>query len=228
MTHGILVIDDEQKIVDMIAAFLETEGFQVFKAHDGPNGVRAALTLPVDLAILDVMLPGFDGFEVLRRIRREKDMPIIMLTARTEEIDTLLGLGLGADDYITKPFSLKELVFRIRAVLRRSGLKDAPTASKVIVHEDVVIDPDTREVTVAGKKVDLTRAEFEILATLLSQPRRVFTREDLLNRALGETYTGYERSIDTHIWNLRRKIERNPSNPVYIQTVFGIGYKGGP
>ena len=225
MADKILVIDDERKIADMISKFLMAEGFQVLGAFDGFQGVEMALSEPVDLVVLDVMLPGLDGFEVLKRIRVKKDVPVIMLTAKTEEIDKLLGLGMGADDYITKPFSLKELVFRIRAVLRRYRKQDAPN---IIAHKEVTIDQDTREVTVSGEKISLTRAEFGLLAALLSRPGKVFTREELLNAAFGEAYEGYERSIDTHIWNLRRKIEKDPSNPVYVLTVFGIGYKGGP
>jgi two-component system OmpR family response regulator len=224
MADKILVIDDERKIVDMITKFLKAEGFQVLSAYDGLAGMEIVQSEPVDLVVLDVMLPGLDGFEVLQRIRSTKDIPVIMLTARTEEIDKLLGLGMGADDYITKPFSLKELVFRIRAVLRRYQKQDA---SNSIVHKDVTINPDTREVMVSGEKIDLTRAEFALLMALLSRPGKVFTREELLSAAFGEAYEGYERSIDTHIWNLRRKIEKDPSNPVYILTVFGIGYKGG-
>lgn len=225
MADKILVIDDERKIVDMITKFLKAEGFQVLSAYDGLAGMEIVQSEPVDLVVLDVMLPGLDGFEVLQRIRSTKDIPVIMLTARTEEIDKLLGLGMGADDYITKPFSLKELVFRIRAVLRRYQKQDA---SNSIVHKDVTINPDTREVMVSGEKIDLTRAEFALLMALLSRPGKVFTREELLSAAFGEAYEGYERSIDTHIWNLRRKIEKDPSNPVYVLTVFGIGYKGGP
>ncbi|MGI6163586.1 MAG: response regulator transcription factor [Bacillota bacterium] len=224
MADKILVIDDERKIVDMITKFLKAEGFQALSAYDGLAGMEIVQSEPVDLVVLDVMLPGLDGFEVLQRIRSTKDIPVIMLTARTEEIDKLLGLGMGADDYITKPFSLKELVFRIRAVLRRYQKQDA---SNSIVHKDVTINPDTREVMVSGEKIDLTRAEFALLMALLSRPGKVFTREELLSAAFGEAYEGYERSIDTHIWNLRRKIEKDPSNPVYILTVFGIGYKGG-
>ena len=224
MADKILVIDDERKIVDMITKFLKAEGFQVLSAYDGLAGMEIVQSEPVDLVVLDVMLPGLDGFEVLQRIRSTKDIPVIMLTARTEEIDKLLGLGMGADDYITKPFSFKELVFRIRAVLRRYQKQDA---SNSIVHKDVTINPDTREVMVSGEKIDLTRAEFALLVALLSRPGKVFTREELLNAAFGEAYEGYERSIDTHIWNLSRKIEKDPSNPVYILTVFGIGYKGG-
>ncbi len=224
MTDKILVVDDERKIVDMITRFLKAEGFQVLSAYDGLTGIEIVQSEPVDLVVLDVMLPGTDGFEVLQMIRSAKDIPVIMLTARAEEIDKLLGLGMGADDYMTKPFSLKELVFRIRAVLRRYRKQDV---SNSIVHKDVSINPDTREVRVSGEKIDLTRAEFALLFSLLSRPGKVFTREELLNAAFGEAYEGYERSIDTHIWNLRHKIEKDPSNPVYILTVFGIGYKGG-
>ncbi len=178
MADRILIVDDERKIVDMVTKFLKAERFDVITAYDGASGLKKALSEPVDLVILDVMLPDMDGFEVLKRIRSQKDVPVIMLTARTEEIDTLLGLGMGADDYITKPFSLKELVFRIRAILRRMRKQD-----KTIQHKDIIMDLEGRKVTVLGKPIDLTKAEFDILSALLSRPQKVFTRAELLNIA---------------------------------------------
>ncbi|QUL97657.1 MAG: response regulator transcription factor [Candidatus Fermentithermobacillus carboniphilus] len=224
MASKILVVDDEPGIVEMIKKFLSREGFLVKEAYDGPTALDIVQKENPDLIILDIMLPGLDGLEVLKRLRAKSDVPVIMLTARSEEVDKLLGLGLGADDYVTKPFSLRELTFRIRAILRRW---QKGGGEKVIRVGDLVIDAEKMEVTVGGKKVDLTRAEFQLLYTLLSRPGKVFTREELLNAAFGEAYEGYERTIDTHIWNLRRKIEANPQDPRYILTVYGVGYKGG-
>jgi two-component system OmpR family response regulator len=201
-----------------------TEGFSVVPAYDGPSALQAFRDKSPDIVVLDVMLPGIDGLEVLKKIRDESATPVIMLTARSEEIDRLLGLGLGADDYMTKPFSLRELALRIRAILRRT---ETPTVARKITLGSLAIDEDRMEASVGGKPVGLTRAEFQILQTMLSRPGRVFTREELLNAAFGQAYEGYERTIDTHIWNIRRKIERDPSDPRYVITVFGVGYKAG-
>lgn len=226
MAAKILVVDDEPKIVSMLRKFLVAEGFTVVEALDGEDALSVFRKEKPDLLILDVMLPGIDGLEVLKRVRKEKeDIPVIMLTARSEEVDRVLGLGLGADDYVTKPFSLRELVLRIKAVLRRSS-GGCGGSSGIIIAGDLRINTETMEVTVRGESKKLTRTEFQILKTLLSRPGKVFTREELLD-ALGENYEGYERSIDTHIWNLRRKIEEDPSKPSYVVTVFGVGYKGG-
>lgn len=224
MLAKILVVDDEPKIVDMVEKVLSNEGFLVIKAYDGPSGLSMVESEQPDLVVLDLMLPGIDGFEVLKRIRAKSNIPVVVLTARTDEIDKLLGLGIGADDYVTKPFSLRELVLRIKNILKRCQFKET---RKALTVGKITIDMEKMEVTVEGKKVSLTRAEFQILSTLLSRPGKVFTREELLKAAFGEAYEGYERTIDTHIWNLRRKIEKNPSNPKYILTVFGVGYKGG-
>ncbi len=228
MGPKVLVVDDEIKIRDLITKYLLSEGFDVLTASDGPSGLQKALSQPIDLVVLDVMLPGLDGFEVLKALRVQRDVPVIMLTARTEEIDTLLGLGLGADDYITKPFSLKELAFRIRAVLRRSKAQREPVTWRTVKHGNVVIDLDGRQVTVEGKPIELTRTEFELFKALMSTPGRVFTRDQLMRAVSGDPYEGYERSIDAHVSNLRKKIEKDPSNPTYILTVYGVGYKGGP
>lgn len=224
MAPKVLVVDDEPKIVDMVRKFLVKEGFQVLGAFDGPSALEVAAREAPDLVVLDVMLPGLDGLETLKRLKAKRDVPVIMLTARSEEIDKLLGLGLGADDYVTKPFSLRELVLRIRAVLRRSRPDERP---EVVAVGQIALDPEKMETRVGGEPVDLTKAEFGILLALLSRPGRVFSREELLNAAFGEAYEGYERTIDTHIRNLRRKIETDPAKPEYILTVFGVGYKGG-
>jgi len=225
MGAKILVVDDEPKIVGMLKKFLASEGFTVKEAYDGVSALTSLEKERPDLVILDVMLPGLDGLEVLRKIRETRDIPVIMLTARSEEVDRVLGLGLGADDYVTKPFSLRELTLRIRAILKRAGGKDK--SAKIITQGDLSIDVDKMEVTLKGNPVKLTKTEYQILLTLLSRPGKVFTREELLDAVSGESYEGYERTIDTHIWNLRRKIEKDPSNPEYIRTVFGVGYRGG-
>jgi two-component system OmpR family response regulator len=220
----VLLVDDEPKIIEITRKFLVTEGFSVVPAYDGPSALQAFRDKSPDIVVLDVMLPGIDGLEVLKKIRDESATPVIMLTARSEEIDRLLGLGLGADDYMTKPFSLRELALRIRAILRRT---ETPAVARKITLGSLAIDEDRMEASVGGKPVGLTRAEFQILQTMLSRPGRVFTREELLNAAFGQAYEGYERTIDTHIWNIRRKIERDPSDPRYVITVFGVGYKAG-
>lgn len=225
MQAKILVVDDEKGIVDLLRKFLATEGFAVEAAYDGPSAVDSAFRSPPDLVLLDVMLPGLDGLEVLKKLREKTDVPVIMLTARADEVDRVLGLGLGADDYVTKPFSLRELALRIKAILRR--FQSSPESSPAISVGGLILDPERMEVTVNDCRVQLTRAEFMILRALFSRPGKVFTREELLNAAFGEVYEGYERTIDTHVWNLRRKIEKDPSNPKYVLTVFGVGYKGG-
>lgn len=226
MPSKILVVDDEPKIVAMLRKFLQAEGFSVVFAYDGEEALEVFRKEKPDLVVLDVMLPGIDGLEVLKIIRKEKeDMPIIMLTARSEEVDRVLGLGLGADDYVTKPFSFRELVLRIKAILRRAGCPSKDTAKTLSVG-GLSINSETMEVFVEGEPKRLTPTEFGILKTLLSRPGKVFTREELLD-ALGDSYEGYERSVDTHVWSLRRKIEKDPSNPMYVITVFGVGYKGG-
>ncbi|MGI9859760.1 response regulator transcription factor [Moorella naiadis] len=221
----ILIIEDEAKIAQMIQQHLTREQFTAVVAADGKAGLEAARQENPDLIILDLMLPGLSGLDVCREIRKESQVPIIMLTARSEEIDKLLGLELGADDYITKPFSLAELVARIRAVLRRTGGQEQPVAGNVQARGDLTIDFDGLQVYKKGQPVNLTPTEFNLLAVLFRHPGRVYSRLQLLDAALGEAYQGYERSIDTHISNLRRKIEADPAAPRYILTVYGMGYK---
>ncbi len=223
MAAKILVVDDEVKIVRVVADYLKAAGFQVIKAYTGKEALVAFRQEKPDLIILDLMLPEMDGLDVARIIRQESDVPIIMLTARVEEADRVAGLELGADDYVTKPFSPRELVARVRAVLRRTG-GDKSTQSPIRA-ADVEIDPERRTVTVGGKPVELTATEFEILSVLARHPGRVFSRLELLERVQGFAYEGYERTIDVHIKNLRRKIEPDPKNPRYILTVYGVGYK---
>jgi two-component system, OmpR family, alkaline phosphatase synthesis response regulator PhoP len=218
MPRKILVVDDEPKIVEICSDYLRAAGYDVVTAGDGLKGLAAARHETPDLVVLDLMLPGMDGLDVCRALRRESDVPIIMLTARVEETDKLIGLELGADDYITKPFSPRELVARIRTVLRRVG--GDPT-SEVIRAADVTLDRTRYQVVLPDQTVTLTPTEFEIMATLMSQPGRIFTRAQLLTAVRGVAFESYERAIDSHIRNLRRKLE--PGD--YIITVHGVGYK---
>ena len=223
MNGTILIVDDEPKIVKQARDYLERGGFRVATAGDGPAALAAARHEHPNLIVLDLNLPGMDGLDVCRALRRESDVPIIMLTARVEETDRLIGLELGADDYITKPFSPRELVARVRAVLRRvhGGLRKPG----VIHAGDLEIDLDGHCATFAGQSLDLTRTEFNLLVVLARHPGQTFTRAQLLDHLHGVVYAGYDRSIDAHIKNLRRKVESDPSNPRYVLTVYGVGYK---
>lgn len=219
----ILVVDDEKRIVNLLRAYLEDAGYRVVTAPDGRQALFVARHEKPDLVILDLMMPEMDGWEFTRRFRRENDAPIIMLTARIEDMDKILGLELGADDYVTKPFSPREVVARVRAVLRRAG--QAPAVPDVLRAGDLVLDRDAHTCALAGQPVDLTPMEFDLLAALMSRPGRAMSRMELLEAAQGDAYMGYERTVDVHIKNLRRKIEQNPRKPRYILTVFGVGYK---
>jgi two-component system alkaline phosphatase synthesis response regulator PhoP len=219
----ILVVDDEKQIVELISAYLEREGYNVVPAYDGRSAIDLAFQKNPDLILLDFMLPEINGFEVCRSIRKKAAIPIIMLTARDEEMDKILCLEVGADDYITKPFSPREVLARVRAVLRRS-------TSETIVSErikvgELEIDFAKHEVKKAGLIVSLTPTEFKLLEAMTKSPGRVFTRLQLIDYAQGYSFEGYERTIDAHIKNLRHKIEDNPKNPSYIVTVFGVGYR---
>jgi len=219
----ILVVDDEKKIVDIVKAYLEKEGFQVLAAYDGTSVIDIVKNKTPDLIILDLMLPGISGWDVCREVRKTSDVPIIMLTAREEAADKIVGLELGADDYVTKPFNPNELVSRVRAVLRRSGTAKIPTNEIKIA--DLLIDVDKRTVTRGEKIFDLTPMEFDLLKTMALSPGRVFSRMQLLDSMQDKIYEGYERTIDSHIKNLRKKIEIDPDKPKYIITVYGVGYK---
>ncbi len=218
----ILVVDDEPQIADLLRSYLQREGFTVEQAADGEAALSAVSRLRPDLVILDLMLPRVDGREVCRRIRAESTTPIIMLTARDEETDKLLGLELGADDYVTKPFSPREVVARVRAVLRRGAREGGATLIRV---GDLTIDLRAHEVTLAGRRVEVTPTEFRLLETLASHPNQVFTRMQLIDRVQGHAFEGYERTVDAHIKNLRGKVEPDPRTPRYILTVYGVGYK---
>jgi two-component system alkaline phosphatase synthesis response regulator PhoP len=223
MNELILLVDDETEIVKLARDYLEQASFSVINAADGVTALAMARRERPDLVVLDLMLPGMDGLDVCRKLRRESDVPIIMLTARVEETDRLIGLELGADDYISKPFSPRELVARVRAVLRRTrGEIGDPGILRVA---DLEIHLDGHRLTRAGKTVDLSRIEFNLLVTLSQHPGLTYTRAQLLERIHGYAYEGYDRSIDAHIKNLRRKLEPNPSEPRYILTVYGVGYK---
>jgi DNA-binding response OmpR family regulator len=215
----ILVVDDEPRIVQVVRDYLEHGGFTVLTAFDGAAALRTARTGRPDLVVLDLSLPGLDGLDVARSLRREGEVPIIMLTARTEESDKLVGLELGADDYVTKPFSPKELVARVRAVLRRAEAAASP-ADVIRVGSDVELDVPRMEARFGGRRVDLTKSEFQIVALMARQPGRVFTRSQLLDAVRGVAFESYERAIDAHIKNIRRKI-----GAPYIETVFGVGYR---
>jgi two-component system alkaline phosphatase synthesis response regulator PhoP len=219
----VLVVDDEPKIAQLARDYLEHAGFTVLTAGDGPSAVHAARTRRPDLVVLDLGLPGLDGLEVLRTIRAAAPTPVVVVTARDTELDKLLGLELGADDYVTKPFSPRELVARVRAVLRRSERASEPRDR--IEVGDLVLDVPRLRATVGGRPVDLTPTEFSILATMAREPGRVFTRSQLLDAVHGVAFEAYERAIDAHVKNLRHKLEPEPSRPRYLLTVYGVGYR---
>ena len=223
MSQKILVVDDELEIVKVVRAYLEQSGFRVLTASDGEVALAMFRHEQPDLILFDLNLPKRDGLEVCRAIRRESNVPIIMLTARVEETDRLIGLEIGADDYIAKPFSPREVVARVRTVLRRATPAQAQPA--LITIGELVIDPVKHEVHLQNRSIDLTPSEFNILLALASQPGRAFSRMELLDAAQGEAYEGYERTIDVHIKNLRQKLDDEPRDPTYVLTVYGVGYK---
>ena len=218
----ILIVDDEPQIVKVVRGYLEQAGFRVVTAGDGPGALAQFRHEKPDLVVLDLNLSGLDGLDVARRIRAQAQTPIVMLTARADESDRLVGLELGADDYVVKPFSPKEVVARVRAVLRRSETVAPP---QLIRLADLSIDPSRHSVSRGADGVELTPSEFRLLLTLARAPGRVFTRMQLLEAVEGASFEGYERTIDAHVKNLRAKVERDPKNPVYVLTVFGVGYK---
>ena len=223
MSKTVMVVDDEERLVSVLKAYLTQEGFRVVTARNGREALFVARHEKPDLIVLDLMMPEMDGYEFLRLHRKERDTPVIMLTARVEDTDKVLGLELGADDYVTKPFSPREVVARVRAVMRRTG-QELPQA-EVLRAADVVLDRGSHAVTVGGRPVELTPSEFDLLAVLISAPGRVFSRLELLDRVQGTRYEGYERTVDVHIKNLRAKIEASPRHPRYIRTVYGVGYR---
>ena len=221
----VLVVDDEPKILQVVRDYLVAAGFSVSTASDGPSALERAGAVPPDLVVLDLGLPGLDGLDVARELHRRAPVPIIMLTARTDEVDRVLGLELGADDYLVKPFSPRELVARVRAVLRRAGGPTPADRSALLSVGDVAVDLDRRSVVVAGRPVGLTATEFDLVAHLAGQPGRVFTRGQLLQVVHGVAVESYERAIDAHVKNIRRKLEPDPHRPRYVITVHGVGYR---
>jgi two-component system alkaline phosphatase synthesis response regulator PhoP len=218
----VLVVDDDVKTVDLVKLYLERDGYQVLTAYDGVEALRLARESRPYLIVLDLMLPDIDGLEVCRTLRHESDVPIIMLTARTTDQDKLTGLGLGADDYVTKPFSPKVLVARVQAVLRRLPGERGPEEIK---RGEISINFTKHEALFSDRPLNLTTVEFKLLGILAKEPGRVFSRASLIEEALGYDFEGFDRTIDVHILNLRRKLETDPSHPIYIKTVYGVGYK---
>lgn len=223
---NILVVDDEQSILDIIQAYLKADGHDVYLASTGKQALDTFYAHSIDFIILDIMLPDYTGWDICEKIRESSDVPVILLTAKSNESDVIRGLKLGADDYVTKPFSPKELLARIETVKRR--MKPAGNKDKLIYNKgDLVIYPDTMEVVAHGDKVFLTHTEFELLEIMASEPRHVFSREQLLEKVKGLEATAMDRVIDSHIKNLRAKIEKDPKKPTYIETVHGSGYRFG-
>jgi two-component system alkaline phosphatase synthesis response regulator PhoP len=222
MKH-VLVVDDEPRIAEIARDYLERAGFTVTTTGNGADAVTIARTKRPDLIVLDLGLPRMDGLDVTRTLRKQSNVPIIMLTARVDESDKLIGLELGADDYVTKPFSPKELVARVRAVFRR--IDAAPERGDVVRSGDIVLDRRRMQASVGSRAIDLTATEFELLATLAAQPGRVFTRAQLLDAIRGVEVDSFDRAIDAHVKNVRRKLEPDPKNPRYLLTVHGVGYK---
>ena len=222
----ILVVEDEMAIARVARDYLEHAGYAVVVASNGRAALDAIGRSHPDLVVLDLGLPELDGLDVTREIRRDSTLPIVMLTARDDEVDKLLGLELGADDYLTKPFSPRELVARVKAVLRRVDASAGPPTGRDVIHAgDVTLDVPRMRVDVAGRAADLTPTEFQLLATLAAQPGRIFTRSQLLDAVHGVAFESYERAIDTHIKNIRRKLEPEPRAPRYLLTVYGVGYR---
>ena len=219
----ILVVDDTASVRTLLQDYLTQQGYRVVTATNGQEAIYEARRVNPDAILLDIMMPKMDGFEFLRQYRKEKQTPVIVITAKEEETDAVLGLELGADDYVIKPFRMRELISRIRAVLRRQEAAADP--SRVLQHGALMLDPATHTVTVDGKPADLTPLEFDLLALLMSAPNRVFTREQISEKLADSGFAGLERTLNVHIRNLRAKVEANPAEPEYIETVFGVGYR---
>lgn len=221
MTQTLLVVDDKENVREMLKDYLTAQGFRVVTAEDGQDALFVARYEKPDLVLLDVMMPHLDGYQFLPAFRRESNAPVILLTAKLEESDKVQGLELGADDYVTKPFGMRELLARIRAQLRRAGLE--PAEKGLLRADDIIVDKDTRTVRAGERSASLTPSEFDLLVTLMGAPGRVFSRDELLDGLAGAA--SVERTVDVHIRNLRSKIEPDPANPRYIETVFGVGYR---
>lgn len=226
MPQRILVVDDDKQIVRLVKTYLEQAQYRVLTAHDGEDALRVIRRERPDLVVLDLQLPGQDGWEITRRMRTDEALqtiPILMLTARVEDADKILGLELGADDYLTKPFNPREVVARVRAILRRSA--STPTPARILEHGALRLDVDQHRLTLDGAAIELTPTEFALLKTFMENPRHAFTRQELIEKAMGYAYEGLDRTLDSHIKNLRRKIETDPGDPRYIETIFGVGYR---
>jgi len=222
--HSVLIVDDDVKLVELLQTYFEQEQFLVYTAYDGIEAIELVDKRKPDIMILDIMLPGMDGREVCRKIRQHNDVPIIMLTAKDDESDRLVGLGIGADDYVTKPFSMKEVVARAKVILRRMH-GEVVEKKTVLQFREIMIDLDRHQVKRSGEVLDLTPTEFKLLEVLARAPERVYSRFQLMENTQGYAFDGYERTIDAHIRNLRRKLESDSRNPQYVLTVYGVGYK---
>ena len=221
----VLVVDDDVKTTELIKLYLKRDGYKVVTAYDGIQAIKLAGESHPDLVVLDLMLPGMSGFDVFRKLRAESDVPIIMLTAKTTEQDRLAGLDLGADDYVTKPFSPKELAARVKAVLRRLPEETLQRGPEEVEFAKLKVNFAKHEARLGGKLINLTPVEFKLLGVLMREPGRVFSRVQLIEKVFGYDFEGFDRTIDVHIFNLRRKLEKDPSSPTYIQMVYGVGYK---
>jgi two-component system, OmpR family, alkaline phosphatase synthesis response regulator PhoP len=221
----VLVVDDDVKIVELVKIYLARDGYTVIPAYNGDDALRLAREAHPDLVVLDIMLPGMDGLEVCRRLRSESDVPVILLTAKTTEQDRIAGLDLGADDYVTKPFSPKELAARVRAVLRRLPDEAAERGPAEIKYGDLMVNFPKHEAYLRGKPLNLTPVEFKLLSVFIREPNFVFSRSQLIEKVLGYDFDGFDRTIDVHILNLRRKLEVDAGQPKYIKTIYGAGYK---
>lgn len=221
----VLIVDDDTKTVDLVQLYLKRDGYKVLTAYNGNDALKMTLEGKPDLVVLDLMLPGMDGLEVCRRLREISDVPVIMLTARTTEEDRLSGLNLGADDYVTKPFSPRELAARVRAVLRRMPEDIIDRGAQELEQGDLILNFAKYEARLKGRPLELTNIEFKLLGVLAREPGRVFSRSQLIDRTVGYDFEGFDRTIDVHIHNLRKKIEVDANNPKYIKTVYGAGYK---
>lgn len=223
MADRVLVVDDDREIVRTVRAYLEESGYEVSSAYDGKTALTVFRNEKPDIIVLDLMMPEMNGFDVAKAVRQESDAPIIMLTARVDEADKLIGLELGADDYVTKPFSPRELVARVKVILRRT--RGQTTRNEMVRVGALSLDNDAHVVTLKGNPIELTPTEFDLLKAFMQNTGRVMTRLQLIDTALGYSYDGFERTVDAHIKNLRQKIEADPGKPSYIQTVYGVGYK---
>ncbi|MQG39379.1 MAG: response regulator transcription factor [SAR202 cluster bacterium] len=224
MSVKLLLVDDDPDLLYTLERYLQQSGYSTVTANNGKSAINIFEAEKPQAALIDVMMPELDGFEVVKKIRSVSSIPIILLTARSDETDKIVGLELGADDYVTKPFSPREVVARLKAIMRRGNQNQQELKSKIIIDE-ITVDKNTRSVMRGESEIQLTKTEFDILITLMESPGQVFTRDQIIDRVLGYTYEGFERTIDAHVRNLRKKIEPDSNNPTYIKTVFGVGYK---